>query len=779
MTVTTRRSASLLVLLVLFGAIAAQLLMSASAAQAATGSSYSLAATTGPAALTAADCAADTACYAVTAPRGDGLDDYAAIAAVVQEAARSATSARPVTVFLGAGLYTVGQPIKLPANVNLRGAGMAETTLVIRAGSFAAFSYSFVVRPDDAAAVDGSSNVVSDLTVNGNCRTGAGLTLDDTLPATSCDHGGTSHSGGGIKVGDRWTVRHVRFTNLEYFKLWISGTTGVRVVDNRFDNRGGAGSGTEDNIGGGGFATDTLVEANQFDATQLGNSVDLVNATKLTVKGNTVYTDAAMLTRFDRPDNGSILLEAVTDAVVSGNTLHGAHIVLMSNAGYDHTGNNKDVTNPRGITVTDNRILGSYGSGITVAYTDYADADGSLGVADKATTGSTTDHTQWSGGGNVISGNTITEPQDSGILVFGCYDAAKTTADTITGNVVRNAGRRGTSTTKTGCGTFETVGVGISIGTGDKVYDNTVTDSAAAPGTWYGVSLGSRTAKTTLSDTVTSGNSSSGVVVGTYRYAASGTPEAPTAESGTRKSTSSTTVTWRESTALSGVSVGGYRVYRNGVLIADLPVGSASVPGNLLSDEAATLESGLGGWTGASRSSVSRASSGTSTAASIGTSSLAITATGAGQIGTTGPSTPVTAGQTYTATASYKAVTSGVSRKARTGIVWLDANGNTISSRLFTSNKATTSSTDGWVTSTFTAQAPAGAAYARVLSAIDDAQAGETHLMDRIGLVQGSATESFTDTSAPSGAVSYQIVAYRSGGAAGSQLSLPTVIAVN
>ncbi|GAA2487730.1 hypothetical protein Ahu01nite_024430 [Winogradskya humida] len=745
---------------------------------------YSLTPAFGDPTLTAADCAADPSCVVATIPRGNGLDDWSALTASIATAAGRATSAQPATVFLPAGVYSLTRPLRLPPNVNLRGSGMTATTLTIAAGSHPNFNYSFLVRPDDTTVAN-STNLVADLAVNGNCKVGAGLTGDAVLPSATCDHGAGDSAGGGIKTGDRWTVEHVRFTNLEYFKLWVNSTTGVRILDNRFDNLGGSGSGAEDNIGGGGFASDTVVTGNQFDATERGNSLDFTNARGLTFTRNVVYTDPAMLARYDRDDNGSLYLEAVTDSTITDNVFTGGHIVLKSNAGYTPTGNNKNVTNPARIVVRGNRITASYGAGITVTYTDYLDADGTTGRVDGAVDASdTTNHTLWSGGGNVISDNVIDSPAESGVLVYGCYEAAKSVADTIAGNTVSNAGTDGSSSYSTGCGTFETVGVGLSIGKGDGVYGNVATGAAGSPavsGAWYGIQIGSRTAKTVPTGTVLTdptgvypANRSDSVIVGPYRYGR-GTPESPVVETGVR-TPGGAALTWRESTALSGVPVVGYRVYRAGALVADLPVGSVTIPGNLMSEEAATLETGLGGWTAVAKSTVSRTTG--VAAPGVGASSLAITAGAAGQIGANGPMTPVTPGQTYTAVASYRAGAQATARKARTGVVWLDASGTAVSSRLFTANTATVDATDRWTTSSFTAQAPAGAAYARVISAIDSAAAGEIHLMDRIGLVAGAATEGWTDPATPTGPTTYQVVAVQSTSISGSEYSIPVGVRV-
>ena len=44
---------------------------------------------------------------------------------------------------------------------------------------------------------------------------------------------------------------------------------------------------------------------------------------------------------------------------------------------------------------------------------------------------------------------------------------------------------------------------------------------------------------------------------------------------------------------------------------------------------------------------------------------------------------------------------------------------------------------------------------------VEGASTGETHLLDRLGLVTGTATEQWTDPAGPAGR--YQVVAYRAG----------------
>jgi hypothetical protein len=75
---------------------------------------------------------------------GGTADDYAALAQAISTAAGKSTSAvmapdgttvvtpaTTATVLLQAGTYRLTSGLKLPANVNLRGAGIAATTLLM------------------------------------------------------------------------------------------------------------------------------------------------------------------------------------------------------------------------------------------------------------------------------------------------------------------------------------------------------------------------------------------------------------------------------------------------------------------------------------------------------------------------------------------------------------------------------------------------------------------------------------------------------------------------
>ncbi|MEU4623532.1 hypothetical protein AB0G04_26605 [Actinoplanes sp. NPDC023801] len=732
---------------------------------------YALASTRGFTPLAAGDCTADAACVLAPAPRGGVLDDHAALTQAITTAAGRTvpavvaadgttviTPATTATVLLTGGTYRVTRGLKLPPNVNLRGAGIGATTILMDPTlNWRNFAYSYLILPNGVTEA-GSTNLVSDLTVNGNCRTGAGAFDDAVLPGRPgqpCDFretvGAHANTGGGISAGDRWTVRQVRFTNFEYFKLWVNGTTGVQVVDNRFDNRGGAESDGEDNIGGGGRNTGTLIEDNRYDATINGNAFDFTNAKDTTIRGNVVVTSPAVAAARGVPEYGNMYLEAVYGGTVTGNHLQGAHIVLKSNSDYSHTGPNRDVTQPRGILVAGNTVRDSYTVGIAVAYDDYLDADGTAGTPggwDDSST-STTDHLVRPGGANVIRDNVIERPRQSGILVYGST-AAKTSADTITGNLVVNAGAGGSASYNTGAGYFDTSGIGLSVGSNDVIAGNTVVDDQAEPTTWYGVQIGARKATSRPVYLSLSGNTATGVIAGPVRTVTLA-PEAPTG-----LVASGSTLTWQESYA-TGNPIAGYRVYRNGLPVANLPVGSAAIPDNLLGADAAGLENataGTAGWTvSGSSSKVTRSTAG----GANGSASLQLTALRDGQISTSSSPVAATAGTTYTSVASFQAL--GAGRQVRAGLAFTDAAGKV--SRLGSANVATVDSTTGWMTSSYSAVAPAGTVSVQTFLMVERAVIGESHLIDRIGLVTGASTEQWTASAALSG--TYQVVAYRTG----------------
>lgn len=738
---------------------------------------YALAATASPAPMTIDECSANERCVVAPAPRetadGSAEDDLPALAGAIAGAGKRAEPAttrngvvtrpaKPATVLLRAGTYRLSGPLRVPSNVELRGGGITTTTLLLDGDRWRATGSNFMIKPDGAVA-PGGENLIADLTLNGSCRIDAGAPDASVGSGAACDLIGNEAATktGGIDTGDRWTVRQVRFTNLRQIRLRISGKRDVRVLDNRFDNWGGAWSGDQANVAAGAGATGTVVEYNQFDETARGSSIDFDDATAVTIRYNTVRASAAIRVARAVNDYGSIYLRGVTAAAVSANILHGAHIALRPNTRAGLIATTDDVTNPRGTSVVGNQVTDSFQHGITVTYDDYRDVDGEP-------------HVLLPGGANVLSGNTVTRPAQSGILVYGCLAASKNARDTITGNTIVDAGFGGSTSFSTGCGNFDTAGIGISIGTGDAVYGNTVIDDQAVPTTWYGIHIGARNGKTSPVDPVLvdpsgrfGSNTATGTIGGVLRDAKLA-PEPPTLLTAVRSGGSAVTLTWKEAYQTAAAAIGGYRIYRDGRVVATLPVGSATIPGNLLPDPASHLDAQLAGWTATAGATVGHTGFGAGLGDpedAVGGAALTLTPGGggglglpAGQVGALGPAVPVTVGETYTAVASLRAAAS--SRVVRSGIVWLDAAGTPVGAPA--SPKFGTPELGGsWTTTSYTAQAPAGAAGARLLVTVESATPGETHLVDRVGLVRGIATQTWTDQSAPAGSATYQVVAYR------------------
>ncbi|MFI5496116.1 hypothetical protein [Actinoplanes sp. NPDC051859] len=735
---------------------------------------YSLAATVAPAAMTLAECLADPACIRAAAPSGS--DDHSTLEALVNQAKAKVvpavldaagevvTPAVPATVLLDSGTYKLSEPLKLPPNVNLRGRGITATTVSMITANASIFNYGYLISWDYGTKLKGSSNLVSDLTVNGNCREGAGAPVPQDMPGRpgqNCDFRSSTvgtNAGGGIAVSDRWTVRQVRFTNLEYFKVWIGdGAKDVRIVDNRFDNWGGAESGDEDNVGGGSRNDNVVVEYNQFDKTIRGNSFDFTNAIRTTVRNNTVRSDGTIATaRGSNSLYGNMYLEGLVDATVSDNLLHGAQITLKSNSGYTHVGENKDITNPRNTVVSGNQINYAGFAGIVIAYDDYKDADGTGGAilnTWERPEDLKDDHWVRPGGNNVIRDNVVQYSGRSGIMVIGSQTYAKNAADTITGNTVSNSGWGGSTAYDTGAGIVDTSGISLSIGSGDKIYGNTIADDPAKKTTWYGVNLGARRGPTTPTGTVLTGpagetNTTANLIAAPLHKVAL-TPDPPvnlTATSGN--------LSWEESYPLDGRPVAGYKIFRNGEVVGDMPVGSAAVPGNLLTADESSFENpaaGTAGWTAGSRTTLARVDTG-----AVGTGAMSLTSSGTGEVSIIGKKMAATPGQVYTSVISAQA--QGAGRWVRAGLKFTNAAGKV--TNLATSNRATVDATTGWMTSNYIYTAPADAVSVQAWYLIEGTVAGEKHLVDRIGLVAGARTEQWSEANPPAGTSVYHVVAY-------------------
>lgn len=155
----------------------------------------------------------------------------------------------------------------------------------------------------------------------------------------------------------------------------------------------------------------------------------------------------------------------------------------------------------------------------------------------------------------------------------------------------------------------------------------------------------------------------------------------------------------------------------------------ASYGSNLVAN--ASFEADTFGWSPNANTTISR----TVGQASDGGASMTLTATAAGNVSAFTYRSPVTAGQTYTAMASFRAVTAA--RTVRVDLDWYDSGGNYLS----TSTAATViTSTSEWRTATGNVVAPAGAASAApVVWILSAAAGGEAHRVDQVGLFAGAS----------------------------------------
>ena len=220
--------------------------------------------------------------------------------------------------------------------------------------------------------------------------------------------------------------------------------------------------------------------------------------------------------------------------------------------------------------------------------------------------------------------------------------------------------------------------------------------------------------------------------------------EAIETELGTTPSGSESTVAARldkieDGTRLAANSVGATQLADSAVDTAAIQDGAVTAaklarqPGNLLTENQASVEDGTTGWSGYN-TTVAR-----STAQALhGSASLLVTATttGGGSAftpqGTSG--IPVVVGQTYTATASFRAATN--TPQARIAIAWFDSGGSYVGTVQTTSYVATSSS---WNTHTLTAVAPAGAVTANFEVQMAGGAVGDAYYADALGFWRGAA----------------------------------------
>jgi hypothetical protein len=377
------------------------------------------------------------------------------------------------TLYLPAGTYRISQPLRMPSRSRLIGAGKRQTTLLLDRRSWANFSYSFMVtsRRTDGGMTSGVT--VADLTVNGNR---SNVDPEDGTPD------GAANAGGGIKAGSSWTVTRVRFTNLNYFKMWVYQVSQVTVRGCQFDALGGSAS-LNDNIGGG-QSRGVLVEGNLIDASATGKAVDLVRSSNVVITRNVVNGVPG--------SSHAINLEGVSGATVSRNIISHAGISVRSESAYQFAA---PVHNPSKVVIRDNVVKDAPGPGISIQY-------------------DTSAHGQLPGGGNTVSGNTVSRAALAGVAVVGCGPDEVAAGDVLSRNWVVDPFTSGWTRWDTGCGSFDPVGIAISAGVGDQVTDNAVRDTRQPALTYWGISLGAYNGQATLSIAAMSGNTAPGVRYG-------------------------------------------------------------------------------------------------------------------------------------------------------------------------------------------------------------------------------------------------------------------------
>ena len=439
------------------------------------GAAYDLATPVPP--MTAAGCAATPECVdagTLGAVGDDPRDDHAALTNAVAKAA----PARGI-VYLPPGSYLISKPLYLPSGVTLAGAGAARTRLLLSWEHLPAFRFNYLVAPLSGTATEVT---LRDVTVDGGRR------------RSQCADGGYTAScqvnhGGGVKAGSGWTVRQVRFTGMNYFKLWICGVEGVRVLDSRWDNQGDdVGSGGEDNLGGGCGASGVVIAGNAFHQSIVGNVIDLTRASDVRVSRNWSARN-------------SVIFEGVTDSSITDSTVLRGDINVISNSRYadaDRVGN----YNPARVTVSRNTIDGGMW-GVNVGYADRGGAD------------------NHPGGANTVTDNQILRTARLGIVVSACQPTAKTQPDSVQRNVITDPGMAAERSYNAGCATFDPVGIGLAAGRHDRVTGNRVVDTRATPVTMYAVSIGERGDDCPPSDTIVNDNTASGVTMGVVRYSRS------------------------------------------------------------------------------------------------------------------------------------------------------------------------------------------------------------------------------------------------------------------
>ena len=161
--------------------------------------------------------------------------------------------------------------------VTLTGVGMDSTRLLLDRRNWSNFGYSFVVVPGrrggrrDRPQPDGGRQP------GGGGQRGG-------------EHHPTANAGGGIKLGNSWTVTGCGCRTSTTSRA--KDVTGGTISNCQFADLGAGVSGGNDNIGGGN-AKSLSITGNTFTARSIGNSIDLLRSANLTISGNVITGTAS------------------------------------------------------------------------------------------------------------------------------------------------------------------------------------------------------------------------------------------------------------------------------------------------------------------------------------------------------------------------------------------------------------------------------------------------------------------------------------------------------
>lgn len=418
------------------------------------------------------------------------------------------------TVNIPPGTYRISRPIIPLEGQTWVGAGIDTTVVRCDLGaSIANFPTLAMFQGIAATSAGNTANhgvTVQDLTINGGrsearyTETGkppgkvTGAQVEDRLYDTvSCPDGWAA----GIALTVGWTVRRVRFTNINGHKCGAFAAHGALIEDCIWDNFGNneppgypATSGERDQIGGGAGVTGLTIRRCIFDPSCVGSGIDLTQGSYVSIEHCRIYAF-------------SLILEGVTEFRLENNYIGplgglggGGNINIKSNCQYQSS-LTAGAYQPRDAVIQGNTVVGSTGApGIVINYSDHSRTGFPLYIP---------------GGNNLIAHNSTSGCRFGGVAIIGNTPHAKTDRDVIIGNHCENPvpGTAGLGNEwNSGAGMFQPFGVGIMIGTDDVIVGNHTWETRHSPPIVHGLHLGARSQSAVpYADTYTAANQTHGI----------------------------------------------------------------------------------------------------------------------------------------------------------------------------------------------------------------------------------------------------------------------------